>query len=115
MMKRPRIAKIAVGKAQRAQRKHFKKPVENDSDLSEKETAVDIRRHENVIDNQQRDGQHRSRAQNIQGIRQRNKAPFRGGQIEGVTNDNAKRDEIRKNARQKRKGTAKTCNASEAP
>ena len=114
MMKRPRIAKMSVSKAQRAQRKHFQKPVENDSDLAEKETAIDIGRHENVIENQQRDGQHRSRAQNIQRIRQRNKAPFRGGQIEGVANDNAKRDEIRKNAQQKRQAIQKRWTTLEA-
>src|ERR1700737_1432412 len=100
MAKCARITKITVRKAQRAQGKHFKKPVENDSDLAEKETAIDVRRHENVIENQQRNGQHRSRAQNIQPIRQRNEAPFRSCEIEGVANDAAKRDEIGKNARQ---------------
>src|SRR6202022_1641757 len=114
MAKCPRITKIEVRKAQRAQGKHFKQPVENDRDLAEKETAIDIRRHENVIENQHRNGQHRSRAQNIQRSRQRNEAPFRGGEIEGVANGNAKRDEIRKNAQQKRQAIPKRLTTLEA-
>ena len=57
---------------------------------------------QNIVEHQKREGQDRGRAENVQGIGQRNEAPFRGGQIENVTNDHAERDEPRQDAKQKR-------------
>src|SRR5258708_38911556 len=103
MMNCPRVTKIAIGKAQGAQEKNLEKPVKHDGDFAEEKCAVNIRRNENVVKYQKRHGQHRRRAQNIQRVRQRNEAPFGGGEIESVADDHAERDEIGKDAQQQRK------------
>src|SRR6266851_4826894 len=102
MTKCARVAEIAIGKAQSAEEKHLKKPIKNDGDFAEKEGAINIWRHKNIIKCEERESQHRCHTQNIQCIWQRNEATFCGRQIEEITNDDTERDEKGKDAEEKR-------------
>ena len=48
-MAHARIAKITIGKARGAQKKHLEKPIENDGGLAQKERALNIRRHRRAV------------------------------------------------------------------
>ena len=113
VMADPRIAEITIGKAQRAERGDFKKPIEDDGYLAEKEGAVHVGRHQDVVQHQQRNGQHRGRAQDVEGIRQRDEAPFSGGEIEEITNRDAEREEVRQDAQHQRQAFGKLFTAFE--
>src|SRR5277367_932577 len=102
MMARPGIAEIAVSETQRAQAKHLEKKVKNDGDPAEKEVSVNVRSDEDIVEHQQREGQHRSRAQDVQRVRQRNETPFGRGELEEITDDDAERDEPRHDPQQQR-------------
>ena len=74
-----RIAEIPVGEAQGAEKEHLEKPEQNDGHFAEKERALNIRRHrhamnvgsdKNIVQHQQRDGQHGGHTQNVQRIRE---------------------------------------------
>src|SRR5437588_9146785 len=81
----PRIAEISIGKTQSTQKEYLEEPVENDSDLAEKERRLEVRcrqcsrddgRDKNIVHHQQRYRQDRCHPNYIQGIRQGDKAPF---------------------------------------
>ncbi len=99
-----RIAEIAIAEAQRAQRKHLEKPVENDSYPAKEHRCLSAWRHENknIIQNHQRERQNRRHAQDIEGIGQRDEAPLRRRQFEDVANHDAEHDEIRQHPQQQR-------------
>ena len=94
----PCVAEIAIGKAQRAQEEDLEEPIEDDGHLAEEERAMHVGRDQDVVEHQQRQRQHRGDAQDVEGIRQRDEAPFGGGEVEKVTDDKAERQKIRQDA-----------------
>ena len=71
-----RVVEIAVGDPGAAQEEHLQKPVEQDRDLAEEEMAVDVGRDQDVIDGEQRSGQHGADAKDVEEVRQRREAPL---------------------------------------
>ncbi len=63
---------------------------------------MDVGRDKNIVEHHKPERQYRGRAQNIQRIRQRNEAPFRGGQTECVTDHHTERGEQGQDAQQNR-------------
>ena len=111
-----RIAKIAIAESQRAQREHLEKPVEHDGDAAEQNRRLAARRPEDegVVQHDQRDRQNGRHAQNIEGIRQRNEAPFGRRQVEDEADDDAERDEERHDLQQQRQAGEESLASLEA-
>jgi hypothetical protein len=97
-----RIAEIAIAETQRAQREHLEKPVEHDGDTAEQHRCLAARCPENegIVQHDERDRQNTRHAQDVQRIGERNETPFRGRQVEDVTDYDAEDDKERQNAQQ---------------
>ena len=78
---------IAVGDPGAAQEEYLQEPVEQDGDLAEEELAINVRRDQNVVDGEQRGGQHRADAEDVEEVRQRGEAPLVPVQAEGEIDD----------------------------
>jgi hypothetical protein len=102
MASHPRVTEISVSKTQRTEEQYFEEPVQDDGDAAEEEAAADRRRDDQIVEHDKPQRQHRGRAHDVQRIGQRNKAPLRGGQPEGVTNHYAENDKVRQDAQKKR-------------
>jgi len=89
-----RVPEIAIAETERAQREHLEEPVENDGDATEhnRRLAARLDEKEGIVEHNERHGQNRRHAQDVQCVRQRNEAPFRCRQIEDEANDNAECD-----------------------
>ena len=72
----------AIGDARTAQEEHLQEPIKRDRDLAEKERAEQRRIKQDVIEHEQRNRQHRHRAENVAQIRQRGEAPLRHVEVE---------------------------------
>ena len=62
--------------AHAAEEEHLHEPVEQDRDLAEEEGAVEIRRQQDVVEHQQRDGEHAGGAEDVVEVGQRGEAPL---------------------------------------
>ncbi len=82
MLLRAHIAELAVGDARSRQERHLQEPVEDDGDLAEEVRAVDLRRHQDVVEHQQREREHGRGADDVEQVGQRGEAPLRGVQPE---------------------------------
>ena len=71
------VAEIAVSDAGTGQKCDLQHPVENDRDLAEEKRTVEIWRQENVVERQQRHGQHGRGAHDVVEVGQRGKTPLR--------------------------------------
>ena len=99
---RPRVAEIAIGEARPGEERHLQEPVENDRGLAEEERAVHVRREEDVVQHQERDGEHARDADDVEHVGERNEPPFRRRQPERGADDDAQRQKIRQDHRQHR-------------
>jgi hypothetical protein len=77
------VAVPAIGQAHPGEREHLHEPVDHDGGVVEEEGAVDVGREEDVVEHQQRHGEHAPRPQNVQEIRDRDEPPL-GGELERV-------------------------------
>ena len=104
LMTGPRVPKIAVAEAQRAEEEHLEKKVEDDGDAAEEHGVVSFRRNKDggVIQHHQRNRQHCRDAQDVERIGQRDETPFGGSQIEEIADHHAEGDEPGQNAQQQR-------------
>src|SRR5882757_10372778 len=117
MLAGTRIAEIAIGEAQRAQRKYLDEPVENDGDTAKKHVAaVNARsnKDKDVVDHHQCYGQDRSNPQDVKGVGQRYEPPLRRRQIEDVTDHDAEDDEVGQKLQQQRQPNKEAFAALEA-
>ncbi len=108
------IAEIAIGKAQRREEGNLEEPEQDDRHLADEEGAMDVGRDQDVIEHEQCQAKHSSHAQYVERIRQRDEAPFRGGEVEEVGNRDAEHQEIRQDAQQQRHAVVEQLVAFEA-
>ena len=62
LMARARVLEVAIGQPRPAEQRVLHQPVEGDRDLAEEEGAVEVRREQDVVDDQQAQRQDRDRA-----------------------------------------------------
>jgi hypothetical protein len=79
---RAHIAELAVRDARARQKRHLQEPVERDRDLAEEERAIDLRRHQDVVEHKQREREYACGLHDVEQVRQRGEAPLRGVQPE---------------------------------
>ena len=76
MLPGARVAEIPVGHPRAAQQRDLQYPIKRDSDLAEEVLAEHVRRDQKIVNDQQRDRQHRRRANDVHQVRQRGESPF---------------------------------------
>ena len=71
------VAEVAVADPGCAQEHHLQHPIEGDGDLAEEELPEHVGRDQDVVEHQQRYGQHRRRAHDVHQVRERREPPLR--------------------------------------
>ena len=81
------IAVVAVGDPRPAEKHHLQDPIERDGDFAEEELPEHVRRHQHVVEHQQRDRQQRHGAKDVHQIGKRGEAPLRFVEMEHEIDD----------------------------
>ena len=71
------VFEVAIGEARAAEQRDLDEPVQRDRDLPEEVDAVEDRRDQHVVDDKQRERQHRRGTEDIGEVGKRGEAPFR--------------------------------------
>jgi hypothetical protein len=96
-----RGAEIPVGHPRAAQQGDLQHPIKRNGDLAEEVLAEHVRCHQKIVNDQQRDRQHRRRANDVHQVRQRGETPFRLVEMEYKVDKSGIDDEGRQEREQR--------------
>ena len=70
------LSQVAVQKSRRAEEANLKQPIQKDRQLAEEEPAKSIRRHEKIVEHEERQAENRRRPRDHRQIHQRDEPPL---------------------------------------
>ena len=97
---RARVFEVAEGEARPAEQEHLHEPVERDGDLAEEVEPEELRRDQDVVDDEQQQRQDGRGPEDVEEVRQRGEAPPRPVEVEEPVDEARGEEEGRQEQRQ---------------